>query len=78
MSMLRDPMSKTLAAALCGILALAILGIVVAVGAIVKGGALDGATVGLLGTIVSGITACVMAVSSRAQARTPSTDGAST
>lgn len=76
--MLRDPMSKTLAAALCGIVALAILGVTVAVGAIVKGGALDGATVGLMGTIVSGITACVMAVSSRAQARTGPTDGAST
>lgn len=56
-------MSKTLVIAVAGIAGLTGIALAVIIGGIV----LDGATVGLISTIVGGISACVTAVSSRAQ-----------
>lgn len=67
MHMFRDPMSKTLVACICGIVSLTILGMTVIVGAIIKGNIGDGAIIGLVSTIVTGIGGCVMGVASRAQ-----------
>jgi hypothetical protein len=63
-------MSKTVVVALAGIASLTVVGLAVVGGAIAGGVLGDGATVGLIGTIVGGIGMCVTAVSSRAQSPT--------
>lgn len=70
---LRDPMSKTLVVSLVGIVCLTVVAMAVVVGATRAGTLSDGAMVGLIGTIVGGISTCVTAVSSRAQGPTSAT-----
>lgn len=65
-NLFRDPMSKTLAIASVGIASLTLLGLTITVGSIIKGNIGDGAIIGLLATVVGGITGCVTAVASRA------------
>ena len=65
-NLFRDPMSKTLAIASVGISSLTLLGLTITVGSIIKGNIGDGAIIGLLATVVGGITGCVTAVASRA------------
>lgn len=67
---LRDPMSKTLIACLVGVGSLTLLGLTVTIAVSLHGIVLDGATVGLLSTIVAGITGSVGMVASRAQGPT--------
>lgn len=64
---LRDPMSKTLVVALVGIICLTIITLSVVGGAIWKGNIGDGAIIGLISTLVTGIGGCVGVVASRAQ-----------
>lgn len=70
----RDPMSKTLAIASVGIASLTLLGLTITIGSILKGNIGDGAIIGLLATVVGGITGCVTAVASRAAPSSKATD----
>lgn len=65
LSMLRDPMSKTMVVALFGMGCLTVLGIVVMLVP-----TLDPVVIGAVGTVVSGITGAIGMVASRAQGAT--------